>query len=44
MSKFKLAGKKKKAGRSGAAAVPCVIIVIGIFVAIMLLFYFALKG
>ncbi len=44
MAKYRLAGKKKKVGRSGAAAIPCVIIVLGIFVLIMLLFYFVLKS
>ena len=44
MAKYKLAGKSKKAGRPAAAAAPCLIIILGVFVAIMLLFYFGMKS
>lgn len=45
MSKFKPVRPKKKAGPSQSLqAVPCLVLVIGIMVLLMLLFYFVLKG
>ena len=45
MAKYRIAGKgRKPAKRPAAAALPCVIIIFGIFAVIMALFYFVLKS
>jgi hypothetical protein len=44
MAKYRPAGKAKKPTRSAAAAVPCIIIVLGIGAIILILFYFVLKS
>lgn len=44
MARYKLAGKAKKSTGRPTAAVPCVIVILGVFALIMLLFYFVLKS
>jgi hypothetical protein len=44
MAKYKPAGKTKKPARSAAAAIPCIVIVLGIGAIILVLFYFVLKS
>ncbi len=44
MARYKPAGKAKKPARSALAALPCLIIVLGIGVVVLLLFYFVLKS
>jgi hypothetical protein len=44
MAKYKLAGKKAKHTAKPAAAVPCVILLIGGFALIMLFLYFVMKN
>jgi hypothetical protein len=44
MAKFKAAGSRKKATASNARAIPCVIVIAGIFVVVLLLFYALLKS
>jgi hypothetical protein len=48
MAKFKAAGSRKKAAAASAAsnarAIPCLVAILGILLAVSLLFYFVLKG
>jgi hypothetical protein len=48
MAKFKAAGTRKKAEAASAAsnarAIPCLVVIVGILLAVSLLFYLVLKG
>ena len=44
MAKYRLAGRAKKRDGRPAAAVPCVVLILSIFLVIMFLFYFLLRS
>ena len=44
MAKFKAAGSRKKPAASNLRAVPCMILIVGILLAVSLLFYEILKS
>ncbi|HEV2202574.1 MAG TPA: hypothetical protein VGR73_22375 [Bryobacteraceae bacterium] len=44
MAKFKAAGSRKKSMASNLRAIPCMILIVGVLVVVLLLFYEILKS